>query len=209
MQNYLMKMYDHPDVVHAATDRVCQFYYDANEVFYREAGDLCEACFFGNDFGTQRDLIISPQLFDEFVMPWLKTFVDQGHRHGKQVILHSCGSIHRVVARLIEVGIDCLHPLQAQARNMDAATLALDFGGQIAFLGGIDAQGIMPNGSPEEVKSEVRRVRSLLGPNLIISPSHEAILPDVPPENISALAEATHENGISYLNRLVNKKEIH
>jgi uroporphyrinogen decarboxylase len=195
MENYLVKMYTHPEVVQAVTDGVCQFYYDANELFFEQAGDFCEAFFFGNDFGTQRDLIMSPRLFDRFVMPWFKTFTEQGHRHGKQVILHSCGSIYRVIPRLIEAGVDCLHPLQAQAQNMDAETLARDFGGQIAFLGGIDAQGILPHCSSDDVRCEVRRVRSILGPHLIVSPSHEAILPDVPPENVRAMAEAAHENG--------------
>jgi uroporphyrinogen decarboxylase len=191
MENYLMKMYDQPEVVHAVTDRVGQFFYEANEFFFQEAGCLCDAFFFGNDFGTQRDLIISPRLFDEFVMPWFKTFTEQGHRHGKQIILHSCGSIYRVIHRLIKAGVDGLHPLQALAKNMDAETLAQEFGGKIAFLGGVDAQGVLPNGSPEEVKAEVKRIRKILGSHLIVSPSHEAILPDVPPENIKALAEAS------------------
>lgn len=194
MENYLIKMYTHPEVVHAVTDRVCQFYYDANELFFEVAGDACEAFFFGNDFGTQRDLIMSPALFDEFVMPWFKMFTEQGHRHGKQVILHSCGSIYKVIPRLIEAGVDCLHPLQAQAANMEATRLADDFRGQITFLGGIDTQEILPHGSPEEVRAEVKRIRDLLGPHVIVSPSHEAILPDVPPQNVQALAEATIGN---------------
>lgn len=193
MDNYLVKMFTHPEVVHAVTDHVCQFYYDANELYFKLHGDLIDGYFFGNDFGTQRDTIMSPKLFDRFVMPWFKTFTDQGHRLGKQVLLHSCGSIHRVIPRLIEAGVDCLHPLQAKAANMDAEILARDFGGKITFLGGIDAQGILPHGSAEDVKAEVRRVRRLLSPNVIISPSHEAILPDVPPENVLALAEAAHE----------------
>jgi uroporphyrinogen decarboxylase len=73
---------------------------------------------------------------------------------------------------------------------MDAATLARDFGGRLAFLGGVDTQRILPHGSPDEVKAEVRRVKAILGPHLIVSPSHEAILPDVPPRNIAAMAEA-------------------
>ena len=175
MENYLVKMYTHPEVVHAVTDRVCQFYYDANELFFEESGEDCDAFFFGNDFGTQRDLIMSPRLFDQFVMPWFKTFTDLGHRHGKQVILHSCGSIYRVIPRLIEAGIDCLHPLQAQAFNMDAEYLAREFGDKITFLGGIDTQGILPHGTPQDVRDEVFRIRGILGPNVIISPSHEAI----------------------------------
>ena len=193
MTDYLVKMYTHPEVVHAVTDRVCQFYYDANELFFRECGEYVEGFFFGNDFGTQRDTIMSPKLFDLFVLPWFKKFTEQGHHHGKQVLLHSCGSIHRVIPRLIEAGADCLHPLQAKAANMSSETLGAEFGGKITFLGGIDAQDILPNGTTEEVKADVRRVRKLLGPNVIISPSHEAILPDVPPENVAALAEAAHE----------------
>ncbi len=193
MDNYMMKMYLNPDVVHAVTDHVCEFYYQANERFFPQAGDLVDAFFFGNDFGTQLDLICGPEQFDEFIMPWFRRFTEQGHRHGYQVILHSCGAVHRVIGRLIEARVDCLHPLQALARNMDAETLARDFKGRIAFLGGIDTQQLLVHATPEEVKADVRRVKKLLGPCLIVSPSHEAILPNVPPANVLAMAEAARE----------------
>ncbi len=76
---------------------------------------------------------------------------------------------------------------------MDAETLAQEFGGKIAFLGGIDTQEVLVNYSPDQVKEEVRRVRNILRPNLIISPSHEALLPNVRPENVKAMAEAALE----------------
>lgn len=190
IEAYMMKMLLNPEVVHAVTDRVCQFYYDANERFFLEAGDEVDAFFFGNDFGTQLDLICGPAQFDEFIMPWFRKFTDQGHRHGHQVILHSCGAIHKVIDRLIEAGVDCLHPIQAKAAHMDAETLARDFGGKIAFMGGIDTQDLLVNGTPDDVRADVARVRHLLAPRLIISPSHEALLPNVPPANIRAMAEA-------------------
>lgn len=193
MEGYLIMMYTHPDVVHAVTDHVCEFYYEANERFFEVAGDLVDGFFFGNDFGTQRDLILGPEHFDEFIMPWFRKFIQLAHEHGYQVILHSCGAIHKVIGRLIEAGVDCLHPLQARAAQMDAETLAKDFKGQIAFMGGIDTQELLIHGSPAEVKEDVRRVRELLGPRLIVSPSHEAVLPDVPPENVEAMAEAALE----------------
>jgi uroporphyrinogen decarboxylase len=190
MEAYLMKMYTKPEVIHAATERVCGFYYEANERFFEAAGDRIDAFFFGNDFGTQSGLICSPEQFDEFIMPWFRRFAEQGHAHGLQVMLHSCGAIHDVIERLIGAGVDCLHPLQALAQDMDAATLAHDFGGRIAFLGGIDTQRLLVEGTPGEVESDVRRVRELLGPHVIISPSHEALLPNVPPENVEAMARA-------------------
>ncbi|HEY8666996.1 MAG TPA: uroporphyrinogen decarboxylase family protein [Tepidisphaeraceae bacterium] len=193
MEYYMTAMYEYPKVVQAVTDRVCQFYYDANELFFTQAGDLADAFFFGNDFGTQLDTICSPAHFDEFVMPWFRRFTEQAHRHGRQAILHSCGSIHRMLPRLIDANVNCLHPLQAKARNMDADTLARDFKGKIAFLGGVDTQDLLVNGTPQQVKEDVRRIKKLLGPCLIVSPSHEALLPNVPPQNVAAMAEAALE----------------
>jgi uroporphyrinogen decarboxylase len=193
MEEYFVKMHTNPPVVRAATDRICGFYFEANERFFDAAGDLVDGYFFGNDFGTQLDLMISPALFDAFVLPWFRKFTGQALRRGYQVILHSCGSIHRVIPRLIEAGVNCLHPLQAKAANMDALTLARDFKGEIAFLGGLDTQRILNQGTPAEVKAEVRRLKEVLGPCLIVSPSHEAILPDVPPRNVAAMAEAALE----------------
>lgn len=193
MESYMLNMYDNPELVQAVTDRVCQFYYDANERFFALAGKNVDGFFFGNDLGTQRGLIFGRKQFDEFIVPWLKRFIDQGHRHGYQVILHSCGSIHDVIDQLIDLGTDCLHPVQAKANKMDARTLAKDFGGRITFMGGIDTQELLVNASPDEIRQEVRRVKDLLGPWLIVSPSHEALLPNVPPENVQAMAEAALE----------------
>lgn len=193
MENYMIKMHLHPQVVEAVTDRVCEFYYEANEQYYALAGDLIDGFFFGNDFGTQLDLIVSPLMFDKFILPWFQKFTDQAHRHGYQVILHSCGSIYKVIDRLIDAGVECLHPLQALAWNMDAETLAREFKGRIAFLGGIDTQNLLVNAKPEQVRAKVLRVRELLEPCLIVSPSHEALLPNVPPENVLAMAEAARE----------------
>jgi len=193
MENYFIKMYTHPKVVHAVTRHMIDFYLEANRRFFEQAGDLIDAFFFGNDFGTQLDLLISPELFGEFVFPYFKELTEQGHEYGYQVILHSCGSIYKVIPQLIDMGVEALHPLQARASNMDAETLAREFKGKVTFIGGIDSQYILVHASPKEVKKEVRRIKKLLGPSLVVSPSHEALLPNVPPENVRAMAEAAVE----------------
>ena len=89
--------------------------------------------------------------------------------------------------------MEALHPLQAKASNMEAERLAREVKGEIAFIGGIDTQQILVHATPDEVKQEVRRVKRLLGPCLVVSPSHEALLPNVSPENARAMAEAATE----------------
>jgi uroporphyrinogen decarboxylase len=193
MEGYFIKMHTHPEVVHALTRRIVGFYLEANRRFYRQAGDLLDAFFLGNDFGTQRDLLISPAQFREFLLPYFRQLADQAHEHGYQVVLHSCGAVHKIIPDVIAIGVDGLHPLQARAADMDADTLARDFAGRIAFLGGIDTQELLVHGAPEDVRAEVRRVRERLGPCLVVSPSHEALLPNVPPANVRAMAEAARE----------------
>jgi len=168
--------------------------FDARQykVFHGQPGPLAGGYFFGNDFGTQCDLLISPRHFEEFILPWFRKFTDQARAHGWQVILHSCGSIGRVIPHLIAAGVNCLHPLQARAAGMEAERLARDFQGKVAFLGGIDTQQLLVQGSPAEVRAEVRRLKDVFGPWWIVSPSHEALLPNVPPENVAAMAEAAH-----------------
>ena len=189
MENYFVKMYTNPDVVDAVTRHICEFYLEANERCFERAGKEIDALFFGNDLGTQLDLLVSPEQIERFIMPYTRRFVEQGHAHGYQVMHHCCGAIHKIIPRFIDAGIDALHPLQARAANMDADTLARDFKGKIAFLGGIDTQELLVHGTPEDVRADVRRVKQLLGPCLVVSPSHEALLPNVSPENVVAMAE--------------------
>jgi uroporphyrinogen decarboxylase len=193
MEEYFVKMHTEPEIVDAVTEKVCEFYCEANSRFFAVVGDLVDGFFFGNDFGTQQSLICGPRQFDRFILPWLRKFAEQGHQHGYQVVMHSCGSIHGVIDRLIDAGVDCLHPLQAKAAGMDAETLARDFKGRVAFLGGIDMQHLLTYGTPDQICDDVKRVREWLSPHLIVSPSHEAILPNVPPENIAALAHAASD----------------
>jgi uroporphyrinogen decarboxylase len=188
LEQYFVMMHTHPEVVQAATDAVCGFYLDANERFFEAAGTLIDASFMGNDLGTQRSLFISPDLLEIFVLPYLEKFVAQSKRHGYQVILHSCGAVSELIPRFIEMGVDCLHPLQAKAVGMDAQSLS-SYKGRLAFMGGIDTQDMLVNCTPQEIRAEVQRVKSLIGPNLIVSPSHEGVLPNVPPENLAAMAE--------------------
>ncbi|MFI5384721.1 MAG: uroporphyrinogen decarboxylase family protein [Fimbriimonadales bacterium] len=193
MDNYFVGMYERPEVVDAVTERVVSYYEQANERFFNALGDRADTFFFGNDFGTQRGLILSPELFERFVLPSMKRLIEVAKRHGKRVLLHSCGSITKVIPSLIDAGIDGLHPLQALAADMEAERLAGEFGHHLAFVGGVDTQRLLVYGSPGEVREEVLRLRDVFGQNYIVSPSHEALLPNVPIANVAAMAAAARE----------------
>ena len=193
MESCFIKMHENPELVDAVAERVVDFYLKANKRFYELAGNKVDALFFGNDFGTQLDLFISPEHFNRFVMPYFVKITEQAHSYGLKVVLHSCGAIYRVIPQLIEAGVDILHPIQAKARNMNAGYLAKNYRDKIIFMGGLDTQDILPFGTSREVKDEVRRLKEIFGPNYILSPSHETLLPNVPMENVEAMVEAARE----------------
>ena len=192
METALIKMMTEPEMFKAVIDRIMQFYLKANEIFYESTKGKLKAVLIGNDFGSQQGLMLSPALIRELVFPGTKQLIDQAHAYGLKVIHHSCGCIYDIIPDLIELGADAIHPIQALAHNMEAERLARDFGGKASFCGGVDAQNLMVHGTPDQIIAEVKRLAGLFPTGLIISPSHEAILPDTPPAKVEAIFTGVH-----------------
>ncbi|MFQ5834802.1 MAG: uroporphyrinogen decarboxylase family protein [bacterium] len=152
----------------------------------------------GEDIGTQQGPVINPDLYREIIKPrqerlwkFLKSNSDAF------IFVHSCGSIYEFLSDFIDAGIDIINPVQVSAANMDSKKLKREFGRKVAFWGGgCDAQKILPYGTPEEVKKEVKkRIRDFAsGGGFVFAQVHN-IQPDVPVENILAMYEAVREYG--------------
>lgn len=194
MEDYFIKMYTDPELVEAVTNRVVDFYLEANRRIFEacKGKDILFGFFFGNDFGSQLDLLISPEMFRKFVLPGFKKLVSLAKSYDLKVMLHSCGSISKVIPDLISTGMDALHPLQAKAQGMSAEEL-VGYKDDIIFVGGVDTQHLLPNGSPEDVIEEVIRLKKIFGDGFVVSPSHEALQDDIPLENILALKKISTE----------------
>lgn len=191
MEEALMKMITHPEVYKAVDRKIMDFYLKAAEIFYEATTGSLHSVLIGNDFGSQRGLMLSPDMIREFVIPGAAELIQQAHAYDIKVIYHSCGSIVEVIPDLVAAGADTIHPIQALAKDMDPENLKNKFGDSVSFCGGVDTQDLLVNGSPEEVEATVKKLRTLFPTGLIVSPSHEAILPDVPPANIEAMFRAT------------------
>ena len=145
----------------------------------------------GDDYGSQQNLLWSPEVWRQFVKPRQKQLFDLAHERGYKIMQHSCGSIVKIIPDLVEIGLDGLQPIQVTAEGMDPIELKSDFGSKLTFMGAIDGQGVMVNGTPSEVKVEVSRIIDLLGVDggYIVSTS-QGIMPDMPNENVVAMFEA-------------------
>ena len=190
METALMNMIAAPELYEAVNKKVLEFYLKANRIFYEATKGKLHAVLIGNDMGSQRGLMISPELVRRFVIPGCRRLTEQAHSYGLKVIYHSCGAISDIIPDLIDAGVDIIHPIQALAAGMEPEGLKEKFGDRVSFCGGVDTQELLVHGTPEDVRKKVEELKRLFPTGLILSPSHEAVLPDVPPENIGALFDA-------------------
>ncbi len=187
MENALITMMMYPDMFTAVIDRITDFYLKVNGMFYEATKGYLDGILIGNDFGSQKALMVDPDSIRKYVFPGTKKLIDQAKSYGLVVIHHSCGSVFPIIGDIFELGAEVVHPIQALAADMDAETLSKNFREKGAFCGGVDAQNLLVNGTPEEVEKEVKRLLEIFPTRLVFSPSHEAILPDIPPANVEAL----------------------
>lgn len=147
---------------------------------------------YGDDWGTQVALIISPAVWREFYKPAYKKMFDPGKSAGKHIHFHTDGVTWDILPDLVEVGVDVLN---VQHTIMDIRAIAREFGGRTAFRSDLDRQHILPHGTPQEIREHIKEVIDCLGSyggGLI---GHGEIGPDVPLENVRAMLEAWMELG--------------
>jgi uroporphyrinogen decarboxylase len=142
----------------------------------------------GDDFGTQRGLLISPAAFDRIFADKKKELFDLVHSFGAKVSHHCCGSSRALIPRFIQCGMDALQTIQATAVGMNPYELKREFGGRIALHGAVDVQGWLQRATPAEIEAEVNRLMDEVGAGggFILGPSHH-LQPDTPLENVLAV----------------------
>jgi uroporphyrinogen decarboxylase len=148
----------------------------------------------GDDFGMQTNLLMSIGMWERFLEPGFRNYIELAHRYRVKVMHHTCGAVEPLIPKFIDAGLDILQSLQPRAANMDLRQLKKKYGRNIAFQGSVDIQETLPRGKPQDVRREVeeRMKAGKPGGGFIICTSHN-IQADVPLENILALLEAYHE----------------
>lgn len=166
--------------------------------FLEEAGENLDIIKIGDDLGTQQSLMISPRMYREMLKPFHADLISSIKNRSKaKVFFHTDGDVFDLVEDFIEIGVDILNPIQTSAGKMaNLAELKKRYGKNIVFCGAIDTHRILPNGTPEEVRQEVKRVIEILAPGggFMVASVH-TIMNDVPPENILAMVDAVEEFG--------------
>lgn len=165
-----------------------------------ELGDVVDVVAEADDYGTQQSMLVSPEMYRKLLKPLqaeLFAIIRKRLTDGF-IFFHSCGNVRQLIPDFIEIGVDILNPVHVTASGMEPTALKRDFGQDICFWGGgVDTQGVLPTGTPEQVREDVKRNVAALAPGggYVFNTVHN-IQADVPPENIMAMWEALREEGV-------------
>jgi len=194
MDNFLLDLAAEPAKAAKLLDKLVEAHLAGLDRLLPVLGDNVDLIQLGDDLGTEGGPFFSPEMYRELFLPRHRAIVSHIKRKAPRikVFLHSCGSLYKLLPSLIEAGFDVVNPVQISAHEMEPERLKREFGRDIAFWGGgCNTQSVLPRGTPQQVKDDVRRNIDALAPGggFIFCQVHN-ILSEVPPANIVAMYEA-------------------
>jgi uroporphyrinogen decarboxylase len=192
LEHFLVDLIDRPAIPCAIMDCYTDLMIDCVHRLMNAAHGSIDMVYTFDDVAIQNGLLMSAKMWRKYILPRHKRLNQVIKSYGLKIMYHSCGAISSLISPLVqEMGIDVLNPLQPRAAGMDMVKIKTEFGGKIAFHGGIDLQRTMVTGSPDEIREEVEeRIRVLgSGGGYICTTAHQ-IQADAPLQNIVALYSA-------------------
>ncbi len=186
-----------PEFTHHLLDNIANFLYEQQSRMFEACDGLIDVTMVTDDFGTQHGPMMSIDVFRRFYKPHMQRFIDLAHSFGLKVFHHDDGAIRPFLPELIEMGIEILNPVQWACPGMELEGLKRDFGNELCFHGAVDNQSILPFGTPEEVRAEVRHCIDTLSSDqtgYILAPCHN-IQAVTPLENIIAMYDEAWKHG--------------
>jgi len=181
---------------HAYMERMLEVNSAFAEGFLEITGPYLAAVRIADDLATQRGPLMSPKTYRTMIKPYQKRLNEIVKKHTDATIFyHSCGNVSSLLDDLVDAGFEAINPVQVSAIP-DVAALKAEFGDSLSFWGAIDTQHVLPHGTVEDVRQEVKlRIRQLGEGGGFIAAGVHNLNPDIPPENIVAMGEAVREYG--------------
>lgn len=196
MDYFLMDIASEPEQVEKLLDALLEIHLVTLEKICQAVGDVVDIVRLTDDLGTDNGPFMHPDSYRKLFKPRHKMLCDYIKKHSNmKILLHSCGSIYKLMPDLIEAGFEIFNPVQTVSRDMDPVRLKKEFGNDITFWGGgCDTRIVLNHGTPEQVREHVKKNIEIFAPGggFIFNTVHN-IMPDVPPVNIVAMFETVNE----------------
>lgn len=192
MQEFLMDMALDPEIPAYIMDRLTDVYVENTRRVLELVGDRLDMVYLYDDVATQKSLMMSQDMWRQQIRPRQARIFDVAKSFGVRIMYHCDGAIYPLIPELIDMGVDLLNPIQADAAGMEPAQLKAEFGDRLSFHGGIDIIQTLPRGTQADVASEVRDRVNVLGKGggYVLASSHH-IQSDTPIANVLTMYDPT------------------
>jgi uroporphyrinogen decarboxylase len=198
LETFLMNLAVEPEFAEALLKRIAESCKTLMGHFLAELGDNVDIIKIGDDLGTEQSLLMSPAMYRRILKPIHADYIAFIRERTKaKVFFHTDGDVFDLLDDFVEIGVDILNPVQSGSGKLgNLAEVKRRYGRQLSFCGAIDTQHVLPNGTPDDVRAEVHRAISTLGPGggYLLAAVH-TIMNEVPPENVLAMVDAAVEFG--------------
>lgn len=188
LEQALFKLTLEPRVIEAAIRKIEEFGLGFYSRLFEATKGLAQFAYFGDDFSTQKGMLISPAHWRRYLKPTYQKYFALAKQYDFKVWFHSCGQFRPVMGDLIDIGLDVWETVQAHLKGNEPAVLKREYGAHITFSGAVSTQRTLPFGTTDDVRREVRERIRIFGKNggYICGPDH-GIMPDVPLNNVLAM----------------------
>ncbi len=153
-ENTLLDLCAEPERIGWLADRIVDFNLGIIRNIHQRFGNQIHGFSFTDDWGTERDLFISPELWAAFFKPRYKRIFDACHACGWHVWMHSCGKVNDIIEHLIEIGLDVINLQQPRALGIEE--IGKRYRGRICFESLCDIQHTLPFKGEAEIRDEAR-----------------------------------------------------
>ena len=197
LEQSLVDPCENPDLTHLILQKLSDFFCAQHRAMFEACEGLIDFCQVTDDLGSQTGPMMSLDMYREFYRPHHERFCNLCKEFGIHIFHHDDGSCRLFLPDLVGMGVEVLNPVQHNCPGMECDGLKRDFGKNLCFHGGIDNQKILPFGTPDEVRAEVRRCIDSLasdGTGYILAPCHN-LQPNTPLENILAMYDEAWQHG--------------
>ncbi|MFZ5556489.1 MAG: uroporphyrinogen decarboxylase family protein [Pseudomonadota bacterium] len=194
-QNFFLFMFDQPELIEGVLDGLTEYYAQLGSNVIKTGIDMIRV---GDDIGAQQAMMLAPKQWRELAKPRFKYMFDKFREANPDIFIkmHSCGDYSPILPDEVELGTHLSGLMQPTGGLKDQPAVKAKYGRDMALIGGLDVQRLLPRGQVEDVRKGVHDVMKNLGVGggYIFSPSHY-IMADVPVQNIFAMLEAQKDFG--------------
>ncbi len=184
----LMDLYVEEELADAIIEKIFTLQKRYIEKAFEVCGDAIDIVYLSDDMGMQDRQLISVEVWEKRFREPYRQLIELIHSKGAYAFYHSDGAAFPIIEQMVALGVDIINPIQHVCPGMDCVHLSEALGSRVVFHGAVENQQILPFGTPQDVRSEVRNNIAILGEHgrYICAPCHN-LQPGTPLENILAL----------------------